>query len=1061
MKKRFSVILYSILLLAAATVMTMTGCSQLELAAPENVTYNGTTISWNAVENASSYTVRINEGDVYTVTEPRYPYLASGSEFSVTITAVSDASKIIKSGETKLTFRPLDSIGDIRFSEDGSAAWDVVNLATGYLVKIDGVVINKVIATPAYSEIEAGTHSIQVRPVVTEDNSYYSAWSDAKSITILDTLTKADISYSEGFIKWKYVTGAFCYEVSVNGNVLTSDCRATQFAYDHENNDFEVRIKAIGNRTTTYDGKVSESKAFVFLDTVTNIFVEDGVLNWNEISGADGYKLKLNGTVYTSILRENSFDKLTANVTTDIQILPISDDTTYFSDWSAVKSVLLLPAPVLQWNSDYELDGAANSNVYWNGGGSASGYAVRLTSPDGTVKITTYGNTQRYFQDAYSQVGTYTVEVKALASTTDTNIYDSVYSMPITVTRLAAPKAAGSNFIVSNPASVSEGFTVTFAKVSGATQYRLYKDDSLSQTSNTNQFVVSDVVRNDIIEEQTINYKIQSVGTVNTVNGKITATLSSLSSESLSFAISVLAAPANPTMSGYTYTYGAVDRNQGYVVDVGGQSYSGGGTSYDLSVLEAGIYSVSVCAKGNGSNILASNYTPAISVCRLDAPANVKIETSDASEGILTYDDVDNAKGYYIVFNNDGNAIPVTTMMNINQYITEKGTTVYMQSSANYFNDNRTIYYMTSRPGATVNFIKLAQPTFGDVSFTDTQLIWRHSDNINTSVYTPTYEVYYANGTVYNGEKNGTTLDISQLEGGRSYTFYVKAIGNSTNYINSALSQPVTIYKLASPTVERQNGKYVWNGVVNAVSYSVYVDGELVSTLTHQPGQTYSFTPAFRELKTYTVNVYAIGDGGYTSIRSDATTILQATKQLTTPDFALSYSDSSYSSTGTIELTITAETSDAAGYSYTIGGITEISSETTYSHVPSSVGTFTARVFALGGNFDADGIYCLDSQSRGGNANYAITLLATPNGSTMTLTADGYLSWTAISGAIGYEIEISVDGGEYGNIQTISTPNHMIANFNEISVLKVRIRAKGNGDNIISSETVEKTWNLK
>lgn len=1065
MKKKVLLVVF-LGMLVSLLVVTITGCSSLENN-PENLQYDGATISWNAVENADSYTVRINDGQEYTVTVPSYPYDAAGQQFNVTVKAVSNASKIVQSGETTKTFVPLGTITKVRISDDGIPSWDPIENATGYRVRIDGEEVNAApnpaLAATTYTEMQSGTHSFQVRAVVADNDSYYSKWSEAKSVTILEAVAKDKITYSNGLISWGYVSGARFYEVSVNGNVLTSECSATEYAYDAQNKDFEVTVKAIGNRTSTFDAKVSEVKKFIYLDTVTSMTVEDGIVRWSAIQGADGYKVRLNGVERSEVLSEPFFDQLTANITTDIEVKPVSNDTTYFSDWSVVKSVLILPAPVLQWNSDYELDGEANSNTYWDGIASAAGYAVRLTYPDGTQKVNSYGETQRYFQEAYLQVGTYKVEVKAVAPTSGSNVYDSVYSVPIVVNRLASPKAVSDDFIISNPANVTEGFTVTFTQVTGASGYCLYRDNTEAQRGTTNQFAVRDVVDKSVTDQQTYNFKVQSIGQVRTVGGQINATLSSLSDEALSFSITVLATPQNTDINGFVYSYGEIQGNNGYVVDVQGQSFTSGNTSYDLSLLEAGVYDVSVCARGNGTTVLPSNYSAPIQVYRLEAPTNIHVETSDASEGVLAYTTVQHAQGYYIVFNNDGNAIPVSNMMNINQYITEQGTTVYMLSSANYFNELRTIYYMTSQPSTTANFIKFSAPTFGDVAFTNTQLIWNAPSNINTQIYTPTYEIYYANGTLYNGEKNGTTMDISYLEGGQQYTFYVKAIGNGTNYVNSAKSSPVTIWKLATPTVSRGNGTYEWSGVVNATSYAVYVDGALAATFAHESGKTYSYTPKFEQLKTYQVEVYAIGDGGYTSIDSIAAHIEQQTKQLATPDFSFKYSDEHYTLTGTIDVTITQPSQYATGYSYTVGGVTKTSTEQTYSHMPSSVGTFTIRVYALGGAFDDEGVYYLDSQSRGGNSSYSITLLATPNESSITVTADGYMTWTAIAGATGYEIEISVDGGEYGEAITVSNASsYTFENFSQYKgkQLKVRIRAKGNGTTIISSETVEKTWDL-
>ena len=414
------------------------------------------------------------------------------------------------------------------------------------------------------------------------------------------------------------------------------------------------------------------------------------------------------------------------------------------------------------------------------------------------------------------------------------------------------------------------------------------------------------------------------------------------------------------------------------------------------------------------------------------------------------------AQGYYIVYNKDGNALPVSNMMNINQYITEiPGTDIHLFASANYYNDDGTVYYMTSNTSTTFRCVKLSAPTFGDLAFNNNQFYWKSPANTNTSIYTPTYVVYDESEVAYNGEKNGTTMDISYLEGGREYVFMVKAVGNGINYINSNISEPMRIYKLATPEVYRENGKYMWNAVARANSYAVYVDGVLKGTYPHEPGKTYDFTPDFTELKKYTVEVVAIGDGGYTTINSNHYTIVQETKQLTSPDFTVSYTDERYSETGAVVVTITKQPDYATGYSYTIGGTTHTSSETTYSLVPSSVGTVEVRVFALGGSFDENGIYYLPSQSVGG-ANKAITLLASPNASSFQISHDGVLTWAAIAGAKEYEVILNIDGVE--TVIKTKTPSYNIENFKDATTIIVKIAAVGNGTNTVSSVYTEKRW---
>lgn len=1068
--KRALLILLLVLTLAV-TVVTMSACaggSPLSLDSPTNICYDGTTITWNAVDKADSYTVSINGGQAYPVTAPKFPYAAKGKEFSVVITAVSKADKIVSSGEATKMFFPLAAVTDLTVTADGSLTWSAIENADAYEIKVDGTVVDEVAAL-TYSGLGAGTHSVSVRPIVSGDTSYFSSWSEPKSLTVLGTVDKATVVYEGGMLRWHGVPGAKGYEVQVNGVTVTDEDGnpTVEMPYDAGNLDFEVSIKPLGNGASIFDGTFSEAKRFIFLETVSNVHIEDGILVWNAIGGADSYKLKVNGVEYT--VTECAFNKMTAGVDTTVQILPVSTDTTYFSEWSAPKTLRILSAPELQWNDSLELDGEANSNTYWDLVPGATGYAVRLTYPDGTQQVKTFGETQKQFQEAFLLVGTYTVEVKALAPATDSTVCDSQYSQPITVVRLDAPERVnGASFITSDPADVTKGFTVTFKSVQGATEYRLYQDSNLIKHGTSTQFHVTELVAPGTMGQQSYTYKVQSVGKTDYVNGRTYVTLSSLTDDALVFDITVLAMPTNPKISGYTYTYGTVQGNYGYVVDVGGQAFTSETTQHSLETLQIGSYEVRVCAKGNGENVLASNYTSATTVVRLSAPTNVRILTSDASEGVLTYDEIDFAQSYEIIFDNAAQGIPVTDMMNVNRYITEQGTTVCMQSIANYYNDLGTVYYMTSPRGETVNFVKLATPTFGDKAFSDTQLIWNAPENINAKIYTPTYLVYDEAGMLYSGEKNGTTMDISYLEGGRSYTFYVKAIGNGTNYINSEKTVAVTIYKLSMPTVTRghddKGGMYTFRAVADAESYIILIDGVKVFEKTQIDGSTYTYTPNFTEPnKTYRVEFQAIGDGGYRTISSDVVLIEQVTKQLSTPEFTFGYSDDRYNLEGTIDVEITQPSPYANGYSYTVGGATRTSKELTFSHQPNSVGTYSVSVYALGGNFDEDGIYYTDSQRRGGNSSYTMTLLDVTNASNIELSKSGRVTWasSSLGATAGYELQISINGGEYVSYHAASASYDISALLDDtVTSIKFRICAKGSDDGkLVASEYVEsKTW---
>ncbi len=1058
-----------------ALSVVMVGCSGLKLEAPANVRYDGSTITWNKVEGADLYTIMIGEKE-YTVSSNKYPYNANNKEFTVTVKGASKTSKVASAEETILTFIPLAKIETVNVDADGNLSWGAIENATAYEIRIDnGTPFENVETT--YTAMPEGAHNVQVRPIVSGDPCYYSAWSEAKSMTKLAQVKKDDVTYSniDGKLSWKVITGAQYYQIKINGVVVEEKYSGTAYMYDAHDTDFEASVKAIGNGSSTFNGKESDTKSFVFLDTVTEIEVNDGKLQWKAVPGADAYKIKQNGSIRSGDIKECELSDIPANTQLSFQIMPISNDSVFFSNWSAEKNVFLLSAPITVWHDDIEHEGQPMQSITWNAVEGATGYTARVTTPDGEVKHYNYPETQRFYENAYLTTGEYKIEIKATSSSTDKQA--SKYSDPISVTRLEAPRAADSNYIVSDARDARKGFTVNFQTVSRAIKYNLYREGNLAQTNQANQFNVTSVLDDSIITEQSYTYKIQAVGSDSIKINKTTyATISSLLNDSLSFTIKVLAQPTTPTISGYTYSYGEINGSYGYYVKTGsGQPYLAGNTSYDLSNLEAGTFPVSVCATGNGAEILSSNYTSPITVVRLEAPTNIKIDSTELSGGSLAWDDVAYASSYVVVFNNDGNAIDAKNIDKLNDKISTQGTTVFMRSVANYFNDQKTIYYMTSKDSLTTQFIKLDIPRVGDTKFNNNQFIWNHPSNINSAEYTPTYKIYDEDQLEYESIANGTSWDTTSLAGGKDHTFYVRAIGNGTKYINSGLTQAISIYKLATPEVQldKENGKYCWDGVEFATSYAVYVDGEKVHTVNHESGAfvKYEYAPKFETIGSHTVKVIAVGDGnGIETIDSNPYTFTQRVEKLTAPEISVSYSEDNFSVTGCIVVNITKQSyyKDASGaittatngnYIYQIAGaVSPETKELTYSHNPNATGEYRVKVYACTGSFDDNGVYYVKSDD---SETKVIRLLRTPNPDEISLTQSGSFTWPTVDYAIGYELEFAVNGGEYGEKVRVSEGQKY--NFakdymkpgDTVTSVRVRIRAIGNGNNVISSTTVE------
>lgn len=1064
--KRYAKILLAVML-CTVLVSVLWACDQaVELGNPDanTITYADGFITWGSVAGAEKYRIRINEGSELTVASPQYPYAETANAFTIYVTAV-DASD--KTSETvSKTFHPLATIESVTVDNNGTLHWESVPGATSYEVQVDGGNVQTVAATE-FPGLEPGIHSVRVRPTVSGDSTYFSAWSAQLSVTILETINAEDIKYDDGMISWKYVSGAACYEIAVNGQVISSDCVATQIAYNAGRADFEVTIRAIGNHSTTFDGSASAPKKFIFLDPVTGIVVSDGILSWTPVDGATGYQVKIGTQIYT--VTDCKFDKLTAGRALDVQIKAIADgDSDFFAEWSETKSIAILISPVVQWNN-LELDGDKKQTVVWDTVPGAYGYTVRLTAPGAQPEIFSYSEAQRFFEYDYLVTGEYTVEVKAMANPSVDTTCDSVYSAPITVRRLGSPtfRNGAEGSITSTPDKLADGFTVSFQGVTGAAGYMLYRDNNLVRTSASNeQTTFSDAafVDRDSLEEHTYTYWIRSKGSNGIVNGVVT--LDSLSSSALNFTITVLATPQSTDISGYTFSYGSVNGSYGYAISAERIRHTQA-LSIDLSDMEAGAFDLMVCAKGNGSNVLASNFTAPIRVFRLAAPTNVRIDTVSAAEGRLVFDEVNHATGYNVRIGLEGEEIPSNQLQNLNSKVSTQGTTFYVQSTANYFNTTRTEYYMSSIYGATTTFVKLKAPTFGEQPFSNNQLVWNME-----GTFTPSYEVYDGNETLLGSATNGKSFDITKLPGGVTYVFRVKAVGDgqlydNVQYIDSDLSDSISVYKLATPAVRLEDGKYVWDAVGSAVSYSVYVDGALMQAEHHVAAGTFSYTPSFDRLKTYTVEVVAIGNGGignYKVIDSDKCVILTKTKQLVTPSISYGYTESRYSTTGEILVTVTNPVPYASGYVFNIGGVekTVKDGSLSCSHNTGSTGQFAAFAYALGGTFDEEGTYYINSQAAGGEK--AVTILGAVNQGNVNVTMDNELVWTAVKGAVEYRVTVTINGVQKstvvnGNVTRLNLKTLFDGQTYSNVTMDIVIETLGNGANIISSEptTVQKT----
>lgn len=1066
MKKRvlFAILLAVLMVFFAACEKDLPGGNKT-LSAVSNISYDGSVITWQAVDNAQKYAVSINGQAAMSAPGNMFAYSnTAGTPFTVSI--VASAEGYTDSEAVSKSFSPLGTVSNIQVSDDGIITYNPVDGAAYYLVNVDGV--DNVVSGLTYDQLTAGTHIVKISAKAdSADGSvvYYSKYSDPKTVTICGEVEKNKIVFDSmtGTISWMGVSNAQNYEVSVQSstNIVTEIVSQTSFAFDPHNSNFTVSIRALGNHSTSYDSRVVTEKSFVYLETARNIRLEDGILYWDEVAGADGYNLRLNNSTIVTVDKAQ-YDGLPVSAAVDVEIMPISNEDTYFTSWSVRETYKILPAPVLQWVGNHDgFDGNRVSSVMWDAVDNAEGYVVSVAymAPDAkepnVPELTTLSKLIVAFEHDYLNPGTYFIKVKSLSNDADPNTSDSKYSREIKVIRLSAPTLLSNNAISSNADNLQDGVTVSFNAVSRAAEYRIWKENNVYQTVSTSQFKDYNVISQEVIVEQIIAYKIQSVGrNAATENGITTVVLDSLTNNMLNVEIKVLAAPNVKDMSGYIYSYDSVQGAFGYNVSVNGQNNGRDNTSIDLSYLQSGTFDVKVCARGNGSDVLASNYSASLQIYRLMSPYDIRVLTDSENEGTLSFSSDPNhsGSGFELYIDGSETAIPVDSMTNMKQYITTTGTEIFMRATANRYNELKTIYYMTSPASETLHIRKLAPVTFGDYAFTNSQFIW------NPSSGAIRYEVYNAQEMLY-GSFDGASMQLDSLQGGTDYVLMVKAIGDGITTFNSDFSDQKAIYKLKTPKVYADGDRYKWNAVADATSYVFYIDGQIASLDIHVSGEEYYVIPNFTELKTYTIQVKAVGDGGVRTIDSSFDTIEQETRQLPTPDFTISYSKDYYSSEGEIIVNITQQTPYANGYVYIVGGVQTAIMETSFRYNPNGAGTYEVGVYAVGGLFDENGVYCLSSQTCGNNSAYSIKLLGSVDESSVKVSMDGRITWNAVKDATSYTIRVTINGEAPVEI-TVYSPAYDLSDiiaFKNVQSLEIEIQAHGNSK-CVSSAFTKKEW---
>lgn len=311
--------------------------------------------------------------------------------------------------------------------------------------------------------------------------------------------------------------------------------------------------------------------------------------------------------------------------------------------------------------------------------------------------------------------------------------------------------------------------------------------------------------------------------------------------------------PKNLIFDGSQLMWSEVNEAKGYIVNINGQNmpmiYT---NSYQIDTVGE-VITAKVQAVGE-TNSLNSAFTPEIVFEVLPAPQNITY-----TNNILQWSAIEGAVGYDIYFDGKIFHSNETQFSLLNRFEEAKVYQIKVQACGNL----ETTF--DSKYSDALEITKLASPL--NLKIENSIAVW--DSVIGSTKYQVLVDEGKATEYVWTVDKVvGQTPQYklpSTLTAG-DHTISVKAVGNNKLILDSDLSVAVSFKKL-SPinTLRIENGLVCWDRVLNATTYTLYINGEAKQTT---DGEQTTYTLNDYGSGTYTFNIVVNGDGTNT-IASD------------------------------------------------------------------------------------------------------------------------------------------------------------------------------------------------
>ena len=561
------------------------------LSAPKNIKYDSTTFTWDEVNGATGYVVKIGN-DEYPVTDEKFAFVTN-EDFTVSVKAVGNATnkKYDSSFSQPIEYLFLDTVTSLTVV-NGNLDWNDVDKATGYKIKVNGLIREEVLTKSEFSELVSGqSYQIEVLPIA-EGGNFFSQWSSVQTINIL---AQPAVTFNGNAIMWSQIYNAGGYDIVIDKDgkqVHTATVDKTTVVYNGyqftEAGDYTVKVKANADaQLGHFESKFSNPFAVRRLAETASITVTNNVeadsqvgITFTAVPYAKSYTLKINGVAYATA-SDTSFAVNIAEMTSNLDASTVTfsivangevtSELATLEGAAAEKQVQKLAAP-----TNVSISGGI---ISWSGVNGAEAYVVTV---DGhRTKVTTL----QYEPDW--KAGMHRVTVQAAGNGQD--VISSSFTAEKNITKLSAPTELQID---------AEGYLRwTNPNTSGVAQFTVKLGDGQEFSANTNAFALNNYVNNltpGALTQLTVCAKGNGTETID-------------SDFSKTGGLYKFTAPTNLSISGTnlvwdapTYNGTAPAKYKVTVTTSNGtpQTYTVTGNSWSGAALAAGTYSFTVQAIG-------------------------------------------------------------------------------------------------------------------------------------------------------------------------------------------------------------------------------------------------------------------------------------------------------------------------------------------------------------------------------------------------------------------------------------------------------------------------------